>query len=703
MTVAPRGLRAVALVAIVLLLGIPPPGSGAIDDPVLRDTFPVVPGLVREVYGISTPAGPSLANVLRFALDDPDLTLTPELARGRVPGREPVHATLQRLGPEAVAAVNGGFWRDLPSGDPDGLLMQGGRYVSEPLHHRIAPRAAFALLADRSYRVGRPRFSGSVWLPSGLRASLGGLNRLPGPEEVVALTADFDRTTGAPPGATEVVLDGFRPTPATLTSVAVSAVRRGGDNAIPRRGTVLMGTGRWASELAAMRPGDLVTIDLRIDDGWRDATSALAAGPMLLRGGEMVPSREWSGEGFDALHNARAHPRTAIGFTSGGEVLLLTVDGRQPDRSEGLTTQETAQLMADLGAVDAMMLDGGGSTTMAVDGRVENRACCDAPGHRAVASALVVRSSAVTSDVQRLAGSDRFATAAAVAQAGWPDGAGTVLLASGRAFPDGLAGGPLGARIGAPLLLTEPGALPRATAAALDDLGAREAIVLGGPAAVADTVVDDLRGRGMQVRRVAGLTRMETAAAIAREVGASGRALLASGAVFADALSSTVPAALAGGPVLLTDPGHLPEATTAVLDELGVQEVVVAGGEAAVAPAVVRQLRGAGYRVTRLAGEDRYATAAALVRWAEQELGFEPAALAVAGGATFPDALAGGPYAARQGIPVLLTPAHALARAPATRRWLQQHAIERGVILGGRVPVGTWVAHELQEAIDSGS
>jgi exopolysaccharide biosynthesis protein len=82
-------------------------------------------------------------------------------------------------------------------------------------------------------------------------------------------------------------------------------------------------------------------------------------------------------------------PRTMAGIDRDGRLLLVTVDGRQPGISEGVTIEEGAHLMRELGAVDAMNLDGGGSTAMAVDGMLVNHPS-DATGERPIGDAVVV-------------------------------------------------------------------------------------------------------------------------------------------------------------------------------------------------------------------------------------------------------------------------------------------------------------------------
>lgn len=85
----------------------------------------------------------------------------------------------------------------------------------------------------------------------------------------------------------------------------------------------------------------------------------------------------------------RRNPRTLAGVTEKGKILLVTVDGRQPFYSVGANFKESARLMKALGAVDAVNLDGGGSTTMTVGSKLVNRTS-DAAGERPIGDAIVI-------------------------------------------------------------------------------------------------------------------------------------------------------------------------------------------------------------------------------------------------------------------------------------------------------------------------
>lgn len=108
----------------------------------------------------------------------------------------------------------------------------------------------------------------------------------------------------------------------------------------------------------------------RIDVETWTPEEAIGAGPMLLRGGHVrVTAFE---EGFMGSSIPNVHPRTAAGVAENGDLILMVVDGRQ-EASRGVNLEELARLMRDAGAVDALNLDGGGSSTLVVRDRLVNR------------------------------------------------------------------------------------------------------------------------------------------------------------------------------------------------------------------------------------------------------------------------------------------------------------------------------------------
>ena len=202
-------------------------------------------------------------------------------------------------------------------------------------------------------------------------------------------------------------------------------------------------------------------------------------------------------------------------------------------------------------------------------------------------------------EIARLEGSERFATAAAVALAAGPSASGEVVLALGTDFADAVAAGALSATPDhPPTLLTARDQLPTATEQALGQLGARTVLVLGGESAISEAVARRLVELGYTVQRLSGPSRFDTSAAVARAAmvrfGQGTRpVILATGYGYPDALAAGALAAHLGAPLQLvhnTDLEQSPAARDFLREHAGVfLEGLVVGGPAAVAEQVREQ------------------------------------------------------------------------------------------------------------------
>ncbi|QBI21534.1 alpha/beta fold hydrolase [Egibacter rhizosphaerae] len=297
-----------------------------------------------------------------------------------------------------------------------------------------------------------------------------------------------------------------------------------------------------------------------------------------------------------------------------------------------------------------------------------------------------VLSEAPTVGVARVAGDDRYETAAALS--GWsrPQGAATAVVASGETFPDALSGGAAAGALGGSLVLTPADELSDEAAEELARLAPAQVYVAGGSEAVADAVVDAIgEAVGAPVERLAGADRYETAAAVSAATAPDpeevGTVYLATGEAFPDALSGGASAAAEQAPLLLSHADRMPEATAAELDRLDPDEVVVLGGTAALSGEVAGEVAETGAEVTRVDGEDRYETAAAVAERVGPGIGWA----FVASGETFADALAAGPVAAGRG-PLLLARPDAVPAA--TEAALTARAPDYVGLAGGSAAVG---------------
>jgi putative cell wall-binding protein len=330
-----------------------------------------------------------------------------------------------------------------------------------------------------------------------------------------------------------------------------------------------------------------------------------------------------------------------------------------------------------------------------------------------LAAALVTVSATVptpaganeTFQFTRLAGNDRYETANIVAKA-FAANTDNAVVATGETFPDALAGNYLAGALTAPIVLTQRDQLPAPSAAALADLKVVNVTLLGGTAAVSDAVETDLKAKGYKVERVAGTDRYDTARVLAEKPGAEAvgsegakkTAILASGENFPDAIAAG-PLSYAGRfPTLLTNADHLAPAAKSGLSTLGIQQVLLLGGTAAISPTVEAELTAAGMSVVRLAGVDRSDTAAKIADFAVSKLGFTNTRVTLARGTAFPDALAGAPKGGKDKTATLLAAAPD-ALGAATEAWLKANA---GTLIGGDILGGlNAISRETQAAAEA--
>ena len=223
-----------------------------------------------------------------------------------------------------------------------------------------------------------------------------------------------------------------------------------------------------------------------------------------------------------------------------------------------------------------------------------------------------------SASVQRVSGSNVYELAADAAGGSCEADAGShsVALASGENWPDALAG----AALDRPLLLTTGAFLPAVTRAYLEPCASHahaKVIILGGAAAVSVNVAETLRSMGYEVDRVAGADRYDTARRAARAFAPASLSTvyLASGANFADAVA-VAPSVTRSTPLILTPPGELGDQARRFLADEGrhVASVTILGGHAAVSARAEAQIKDLGIATDRIAGADRYETAALIAR-----------------------------------------------------------------------------------------
>jgi hypothetical protein len=342
----------------------------------------LMPGVVYSRQVEFTAHGPVVIHVISAPKPTGLYALKPVLSNDTIIGRERVTSMQKRVSAEAtVAGVNGDLfsWTD---GHPTGGLIRGGILDSGPVDFR----STVGIDTDGVLHVERVQLAGT-WQGSGQRRILG-INEVPRPNRTTLYTHAWGARTPAEDGGSQAIIQPFPATkPNTPLTGIVTQYVTGGNQPIPPDGAVLVARGAQAGFLSAEAPiGANVTVLLTLTPPWANVPEALGGGPIIVREGKPVFR---SLEGFTTSQLANRDPRTGVGQTADGRILIVAVDGRQPGYSSGLTNFELALTMMRLGCVTASAFDSGGSTTMAFDGKLLNRPS-DSSGERAVADALTL-------------------------------------------------------------------------------------------------------------------------------------------------------------------------------------------------------------------------------------------------------------------------------------------------------------------------
>lgn len=299
----------------------------------------------------------------------------------------------------AFAAINGGFFRldnSIWAGDAAGILKIDGHLLSESNGDRVS------LLINNSKNGTKATIerlnvqlmvgvSGGSFLQGFWSVGPVGVNRERITNDLVMYSPEFGKTTSTDDSGTEIVV---------AKGKVVGIFAGLGNQTIPVNGYVLAANGFFIDQLRKVAKGDYLKIKAPLKilnvgqppaypDDYEKASvveDIVSGVPQLINDGKIDIT--WEQEKASKSFVETRHPRTAVARLKDGRFLMLTADGRT-EQSAGLDLYDLAKYMLELGAVDAMNLDGGGSTTMFLDGKVVNHPS-DKEGERKVSDAILV-------------------------------------------------------------------------------------------------------------------------------------------------------------------------------------------------------------------------------------------------------------------------------------------------------------------------
>lgn len=291
-----------------------------------------------------------------------DYEIKPAIASTTLNNRRTVKNIAQKT--NSIVAINGGFFKP-QTGVPLGTLMIDKKLYTGPIYDRVALG-----ISKDGYEVGRVQLNAKI-KGNNHEIKIDNINQ---PRilssYILAYTRDWGRVAPASPQyGVQLQIVGDKIIAASANPLS-----------IPENGYVLVGP---KSELGKLFGAKDVKIEISTNPKWENVEHIISGGPYLVKDNQIFI--DMTAQKLQAIGGK--NPRTAIGYTKDNDLIMVTADGREGS-SIGLTLKELANLMKELGCINAINLDGGGSTVMYINGNIVNRP--QQQGGIALSNALVI-------------------------------------------------------------------------------------------------------------------------------------------------------------------------------------------------------------------------------------------------------------------------------------------------------------------------
>jgi len=360
----------------------------------------VAPETVYRKITLSSPTGPQSINAMEFNPKNQFISMRAGLSNGEIYGNQTVAGMandFNKLGEgQVVAAINADFF-NFGEGAPFGIFMDNGEILSTPPQYSVA----FGIKEDGTpFCQSHGTIMNRTLIIGEKKLQLNAINNPHGKatDSIILYNSLYDSSTHSSKDCVEAVLSlvsGELRHGESLSFSVDKIITSGGNSKIPSDKFVLSAKGIYKDVLLSLSENQELSVEIEFNEFWSDVSFAVAGSHLLLKDGQ--------------IQNASSTERTArtlIGIKPDGNVVFYTIDGKMSDFSVGATHKQAATIMRDLGCVDAINLDGGGSTTFAMrylgtnTVRMINRSASSA---RAVAnSALLVNTAPLSKPTKLL-------------------------------------------------------------------------------------------------------------------------------------------------------------------------------------------------------------------------------------------------------------------------------------------------------------
>lgn len=324
-----------------------------------KESIELKPGITKHLIHIVSERGPVVANIIEVDLTNKNISIKVGLPHKKeIKSKDSLTSIVKTC--MAYVGINANFF-DLKIGNPLGTLITEGAWLIGPVYNRVA----VGFTDDKKVLVDRVMLHGFAEVYRGLgkkafsKFEIDGLN----------IPFQFYKKTGLFTTNWDVKLDLEENKKAIIVKDGCIEKITNETNLIPEDGYVLVSSKDYP--LDYLKIGDCIKIDWHSEPNWSNVKEAISGGPYLIKDGEVYVDNDK--QNFKFAQKDVYAPRTAIGIDYKGKLYLITVDGRQKDYSSGLTLKELAEFLKKLNLKDAFNLDGGGSTTLVVDGKIINK------------------------------------------------------------------------------------------------------------------------------------------------------------------------------------------------------------------------------------------------------------------------------------------------------------------------------------------
>jgi exopolysaccharide biosynthesis protein len=294
---------------------------------------------------------------------NPDLEIVPQLSSSNLHSKSKVNNIASKN--NALIAINGTYFKQ-DTGTPLGTLVVNNEIISGPIYERVGLG-----ISNTGFKTSRIEFKG--YLKNSIKKI--DINNINQPRMMFSQVLIYTPKWGEKSPITKKISTHISIMDNKITAKSNSPLF------IPKNGYVISAP---SETLKDFKIGDVVEVDYNLSPEWNDVKNIISGGPYLMKEGNIF--LDITSEKLNAITGL--NPRTAIGYTKDNVFILVTVDGRQ-EGSSGVTLNELARIMRDLGCYEAINLDGGSSTVMYVDGNLYSGS--NIKSSVAVSNALIVR------------------------------------------------------------------------------------------------------------------------------------------------------------------------------------------------------------------------------------------------------------------------------------------------------------------------